>query len=106
MNIEWMKKVSASSAQEFVEHVAKALTELNDREGHCWVCNKTTNFWIIVMPDPDDPTMSLGEIEAPPGKSGVRIAFAPVCPEHDADSKEVRRQVIHKLRTLRSTITN
>ena len=75
--------------RKFADTVKNKIEELNKTlDGNCWLCKKRIKNWICLIPkyDPDD----LGF-----GSNGnkARLAFIPLCPEHDTEDPDIIKQL-------------
>lgn len=96
-----LKDKVVNSTEDAVERLREALEQLNGtREGKCWICDAITDNWGVLFPERIDG-LGLGvEGEA------TRLAFFPVCPEHNLNDDENGDLIIHKFAVLRKTLVN
>ena len=74
----------------FAQKIKDKVEELKNITGDCWICDKQTNFWIALLPEKEPDDLGLG-IATGPAKT--RVAFAPICKEHDLEDYETKKRL-------------
>lgn len=84
------------------ERINAKIKELRNITDDCWICKQPTNYWIAILPENEPDDLDLGMPQD--GKS--RIAFAPVCKEHDYNDTYIRRQLVNVLKIKAQKLKN
>jgi len=84
------------------ERINAKVKELQNITDNCWVCQIPTNNWIAILPETEPDGLNLGV----PAEGKSRIAFAPVCKEHDYDDTYIKRQLVKVLKIKAQKLKN
>ncbi len=86
----------------FRQKVQARIEKLKNNPCACWLCRKETNHWIVLMPENGPGDLGLGC-----NTSGMtRIAFVPVCEEHDLEDIDIKEQLVKVLKIKIQTLSN
>ena len=97
-----MTEEDRQSLIKFAEKIDAKIKELRNITDDCWICQKPTNYWISMLPKDEPDDLGLGM----PAEGKARVAFAPVCQEHDLDATNIKAQLIAVLKIKAQKLKN
>jgi len=74
----------------FAQKIKDKIEELKNITGDCWICDKKTNFWIALLPEKEPDDLGIGIAT---GSAKTRVAFAPVCKEHNLEDYNIKKKL-------------
>lgn len=86
----------------FRQKVQVKIEELKNNLCDCWICREETNHWIVLMPENSTDGLGLGSNNI----GMTRIAFAPVCEEHDLEDIDIKEKLVKVLKIKIQTLSN
>ena len=92
-----------SSIEELAKEIEDQLEGLKSTYAFCWLCNKDTNSWTVIVPDAEHKDLGFG---MPSGINNTRVLFVPVCDEHDTTDPVFRKELLYQLKVRSSSYRN
>jgi hypothetical protein len=97
-----MDKIQKEHIKIFAQKIKDKLRELkNSTAIECWICRTKTNQWICLIPENGTDDLGFGN-----NGEKMRIAFAPVCNEHDLNDTNVKAEILKMLKIRIQTLKN